>query len=127
MKARASVWGVLLAGSALWGVAVACSDSSVEVGGGELAITLTVTPQSVEVGDTVFITTEAVGTSLAGTIIDYGNGRLDSLNAFGAQTQDNRIRDHFYSAAGTYTIRATVVDLSQGTRSAEATVQVSDP
>lgn len=127
MKARASVWGVLLAGSALWGVAAACSDSSVEVGGGELAITLTVTPQSVEVGDTVFVTTEAVGTNLAGTIIDYGNGRLDSLSAFGAQTQDHRVRDHFYSAAGTYTIRATVVDLSQGSRSAEATVQVSNP
>lgn len=126
MTVRSSVLLSACAGVALGALGMACSSSTVE-GGGPLSITLTVTPLSVAVGDSIRVETQATGTLLAGTIIEFGDGRVDSINAQGAVTQGVRILDHFYSAAGTYLVRATIEDLEQGSQSATATVQVNDP
>jgi hypothetical protein len=106
--------------------AVACSETTVETGGGPLSIELIVTPTTQTLGDSVVVRTSAQGTALAGTILDYGDGQVDSIPGANASTQ-GAVRGYTYQAVGTYTITATVEDVVQGSRSAQATVEIVLP
>jgi hypothetical protein len=107
-------------------VAVACSETTIDTGGGPLAIELFVSPTNQTVGDSVVVRTNAQGTSLAGTIIDFGDGRVDSIPGANANTQ-GIVTGHAYQTAGTFTIIATVEDLVQGSLSDQATVEIVLP
>ena len=107
-----------------WGV-VACGDS--DPVGGVLSLTLTVTPDQVLVGEQIEVVAAATGADLAGLIIDFGDGRVDSVAALGAVTQDVRITDHSYTTAGTYQVVARVEDNIRGSLVRTSAVRVRDP
>jgi len=102
----------------------ACSSSSVDLQGGPLNVELTVTPNSLAAGGEVVIEASSIGTQLLGTVIDYGDGGADSIPASGAQTQ-TVTRPRIYPDTGTFTVRATVEDFSQGTTFSEAVITVN--
>ncbi len=102
----------------------ACQESSVGTGGGPLDVTVTAEPTTQTVGQAIAIRADAVGTSLDGTILDFGDGQVDSVAAFGANTQ-TLTRLKTYAAPGTYIIVARAEDVTQGSKSAQVTVQVN--
>lgn len=112
----------VLATVPLW---LACSDVLFE-GGGPLSITLSADKTTLVAGDTVSFSYDAVGTILQGVIMQYGDGVSDSVSTSGAQTVQGHFV-HVYPTAGTFTATATVYDGQQGTESAQATLQVSEP
>ena len=75
-------------------------------------------------GEDVTVRAEVRGSTLQGTIIDYGDGQVDSFAAFGANTQ-TVTQTKVYDSAGSYTIVATAEDPSQGEISAEVMVLIN--
>jgi len=107
------------------GAAVGCADSSVDLPtSGTLDLVLTVSPKTIPSGGTVKISTSAIGTQLFGTVIEYGEGTVDSIGASGAQTQ-TATRDWTYNTPGLFVVRATVDDAFQGRLTREDTVTVN--
>lgn len=109
---------------ALGAVVAACSESTIDVAGGPLSVTVTADPTTQSVGMDVAVRAEVRGTSLSGTILDFGDGQVDSFAAFGANTQ-TVTQMKAYDSAGTYTIVATAEDPSQGASSGQVTVQIN--
>ena len=114
----------IMASLTLGAVLLACSESVVDACGGALSVVVTVDPPSQTVGQAVTVRSTANGTSLDGTIIDYGDGQVDSVGAFGACTQ-TVTQPKTYDSAGTYTVIATIEDLSQGSASDQVMVQIN--
>jgi len=115
---------VIAASLAIGAVLSACSESTIDVAGGPLSVIVTVDPITQTVGQEVTVRAEVRGTSLSGTILDFGDGEVDSIAAFGANTQ-TVTQMKVYQLAGTYTIVATAEDPSQGSSSDQVTVQIT--
>lgn len=114
------VGGLVAAGLALG----SCVDSSLDLPtGGDLEITLTITPGTVTAGGEVLVSASSVGTQLLGTILDYGDGFVDSIPAAGAQTQTVNCPKG-YNQEGTFIIQATIQDASQGDLTRVDTLEV---
>ena len=103
----------------------ACSDSSLDLPtSGPLSLTLTVAPTDITAGDEVLVTAASVGTLLLGTVIDYGDGFVDSIGASGAQTQTVNC-PKAYNEVGVFVVTATIDDAEQGKQVKQDTVRVS--
>jgi hypothetical protein len=74
-----------------------------------------------QVGQDFTFTYEGEGRSILGVVVLYGDGRVDSIPAFGSQTVGGR-REHAYDAPGSY--RVTIVMEDAGQRVVEAGVDV---
>jgi PKD repeat protein len=72
-------------------------------------------------GDTVTFTVNATGNNLVGVIIDFGDDAMDQYATGGALSARVTFK-HAYSAAGSFTVRATVTDAIAGQK--EATVSI---
>lgn len=72
-------------------------------------------------GDTVTFTVNAAGNNLFGVIIDFGDDAMDQYATGGALSAHVTFK-HAYSAAGSFTVRATVTDAIAGQK--EATVSI---
>lgn len=105
-------------------VLAACADSSLDLPtAGELSLTLEVTPNPISAGQQTTVAASSVGTSLLGTVIDYGDGFIDSIGAAGAQTQTVRCPKG-YNEPGMFVIKVTIDDQFQGRLTREDTLQV---
>lgn len=123
MKKR--LGAVVGAGLVTFATLSACSDTEV-TGSNPLTIELTATPETALVGDSIEFMYSATGALLTGTILDFGDGRVDSIPAFGAQSQGGRVK-HAYAAAGMYVVIARVEDSIEGALTDQVTVGISDP
>ncbi len=102
-----------------------CVDSTLDLPtSGDLDLVLTVSPKTVAAGGTVVVSVSAIGTQLLGTVIEFGEGTVDTATAAGAQTQ-TATRSRVYPTAGVFVVKATVEDLIQGSLTREATVTVN--
>jgi len=88
------------------------------------ALILTVNRTSAPPGQPFDFRYEAQGRSLAGLILDYGDGGLDSLGFSGAVTATGT-RTHSYSAPGTYIVTGRLEDFLGSTAGAEVQVTVT--
>lgn len=102
---------------------LACSETTFDVAGGDVDVQLTVTPATQTLGQAVTWETAAVGRSLSGTIVRFGDGTVDSVAALGAQTQ-GLIDMKTYDSVGVYTIIARAEDQFQGAAEDTATVEI---
>lgn len=103
-----------------------CSDSTLQVGGGDLSIELSVTPTTQTAGVPVDWTTSAVGTSLLGTVVEFGDGMADSAAALGAQSQ-SLSNQKIYDSVGVYTVIARIEDSLLGESEDTVTVEIVAP
>lgn len=123
-RLRTFGFGVTCLAAGFAGVS-ACSDSSLDLPtSGPLSLTLTVAPTDITAGDEVLVTAASVGTLLLGTVIDYGDGFVDSIGASGAQTQTVNC-PKAYNEVGVFVVTATVDDAEQGKQIKQDTVRVS--
>lgn len=99
--------GILIALLAALPLLGGCLEGGVVEIGGPLEITLAVTQAERIVGLEHEFRLQARGRQLLGVILDYGDGRVDSIQAFGAQTISHG-ETHTYEAVGSYTVRAVV-------------------
>jgi hypothetical protein len=75
-------------------------------------------------GDTVTFTVNATGNNLFGVVIDYGDSVTDQYATGGALTARVTFK-HAYSAAGSFTVRATVTDAIAGERDVTTLIVVN--
>jgi plastocyanin len=87
----------------------------------DLVVTLEASKMTAARGDSVTFVVNAAGNNLFGVVIDYGDSVGDQYASSGALTARVTFK-HAYTAAGTYTVRATVTDAIVGEK--EATVSV---
>jgi len=73
--------------------------------GGPLEISLEVTESERLLGAEHEFRLQARGRQLLGVILEYGDGRVDSIQTFGAQTITHG-DTHTYEAPGSYAVRA---------------------
>jgi hypothetical protein len=105
----------------LLALVLACGDFSTTVR--PTSLTMTVNRPSGAVGQPFEFSYSATGRSMAGLIIDYGDGGLDSLGFQGAVTATGR-REHTYSQPGTYLVSGLLEDFLAGSSSAQISVAV---
>ena len=104
-------------------LAWSCSSNNVTIGG---PIDLQVTSNApVTLGDTLRLEYQAVGRSLLGMVVTWGDAALDSVVMNGAQTAGGTVR-HVYADTGSYTLTARLVDQVEGNDTKELTIRV-DP
>ena len=65
----------------------------------------------------------ATGASLTRVVLDYGDGAVDSVEAFGA-SEASGSPTHAYAAPGTYRASASAVDAQRGTTMTAVTVTI---
>ncbi len=104
-------------------VGAGCLDDSI-TGTRPLDVSVTVTPASAAVGETVTASFNATGTGLQGVILDWGDGALDSLVLSGIAVEAGQDIEHAYSAVGSYTISARAEDQT-GARTATTAIQIN--
>jgi PKD repeat protein len=104
-------------------VASGCLDDSIT---GTRAVTLTilVDVQSAAVGESVTVSYDATGTSIASVIVDWGDGEQTPVEFDIRPVEATGAVEHAYSDAGSYTITGTV-NASNGVVTSEATVGIS--
>jgi PKD repeat protein len=88
-----------------------------------IAISVTTSPASPAVGDSVTFVANAQGSGVTAMDADYGDGKVEAVQVPFARTVRNTFK-HAYSAAGTYTAAFSVTQADNTTKSATATVQV---
>jgi len=84
-----------------------CIEGGVVEIGGPLEISVQVTQAERTLGQEHEFRLQARGRQLLGVILEYGDGRVDSIQAFGAQSITHG-ETHTYEAAGSYSVRAVV-------------------
>jgi hypothetical protein len=89
----------------------ACSSYTSEVPDRPLTVDLTAPRTTAGVGDTILFRVDATGKRLLGLIINYGDGRADSISTQNAQTATANI-PYAYTAKGMFTVVATVIELT---------------
>jgi hypothetical protein len=99
------------------------------VGGGNLAplpldITVAASKLTASVGDTIAFTASAQGSSLFGVIVDFGDSQTAAYDGHGARTI-KIVFGHAFDAKGTYLVRVTASDVSQGSK--DASLQIAVP
>lgn len=107
-------WGVVMA----LALVVACNSSTI-TGLLELAISITATPTTAAINTPVEFRYDAMGPPLAGIVVAYGDGGVDSVTTFGASTAGGRLT-HTYTAPGTFEVQATVI-AGNGSRASSST------
>lgn len=112
-------WGIVMA----LALVVACSSSTVS-GIRELAISITATPTTAAVNTPVEFRYDAMGTQLAGIVVAYGDGVVDSVATFGASTAGGRLT-HTYSTPGIFQVEATVIEGSGDRASNSTSVEIT--
>lgn len=108
--------------SLLAAVGAACSSSDITLGG---ALDVSISSNApVRASDSLTLNYTVIGQSLAGMEIRWGDSQVDSVSFLGAQSAGGS-ESHLYDSAGTYTIRATVIDQLQGSDTAELSVTIN--
>lgn len=102
----------------------ACLDLPVDEGR-PTGIVLVANPATATVGETVIFTFEAQGTELFGVLVDYQDGVVDSVRAFGAQTMGADL-EHAFTTAADHEVVATVFENSGRTVSDTVVVPVTE-
>lgn len=106
-----------------WVAVSACLDDSI-TGTRQLTIDITVDPTTAAVDEVVTVRYVVSGTGLAGVIMDWGDGTVDSVPFVGSAVEAEGPVDHQYSTPGTYDIEGTVEGVD-GALSDEASVVVN--
>jgi len=109
---RAAVAAALLCG---------CANSTVEPLA--LSISVTATPTSAAIGDTVTFIASMQGNNLIAVVGDYGDGTTDGFDIPFGRTARNTFK-HVYHTAGTFTATFTAAQADSSARSATAAVQI---
>lgn len=78
------------------------------------------------VGEPVDFRYQAQGQSLAGLVIDYGDGSRDSIAALGAQTAAGTVT-HAFELAGAFDVTAALLDFSGETAGDTVAVVITAP
>lgn len=109
----------ILIGTLLATIAIACRQTTEAPT--QLSVSLQANTSLVPRGDTVTFQVNADGNNLVGVIIDYGDDAMDQYATGGALSARVTFK-HAYSAAGSFTVRASVTDAIAGVK--EATVSI---
>ena len=104
-------------------IGAGCLDDSI-TGTRPLDVSVSVSPTSAAIGETVTARFNATGTGLQGVILDWGDGVLDSLVLSGVAVEAGQDVGHAYTIAGSYTISARAEDQT-GARTATTSVQIN--
>lgn len=88
-----------------------------------LDVTIEASPATAAPGEVVNLVVRAQGGNLIGVEMNYGDGSDEQFGTGGARTARITFR-HTYAAAGTYVVRATVVDAVAGSKDASVEVRV---
>lgn len=104
------------------GATAACIDDSV-TGTRALGVTISASPTSVPVGDTVQFDVTGQGTNVVAIIVAFGDGAADTLT-YPAAVEVIDITKHAYDAPGSYEAVGTVL-ASNGQLSDEVVVTVN--
>lgn len=80
-------------------------------------------PDNGQVGEELSVRYDAVGRSLGGIVIAWGDGVVDSVATAGAQSASGT-RFHTYELAGTFQVSARAEDSQEGVASAELTINI---
>jgi hypothetical protein len=102
--------------------ALACGDFSTTVRPTEVTITPSLT--TAKVGQQIEFRYSAQGRSMAGLIIDYGDGGLDSIGLGGAVTATG-FKNHTYGVPANYLVSARLEDFLQNSASTEVKVNIT--
>ena len=100
---------------------IACSDSLEPL---PFTMGLEASAATTVPGDSLTFTVSAQGGSLIGVDIDFGDGNVDQYATAGARTARVLFR-HAYTAAGTYTVRATAHEALEGQKDATVEIRVN--
>jgi hypothetical protein len=118
--------GVLaLLGAAACGGMAACSDISVP-DSRPTRISLEVDRTERNVGQEFVFTYEGEGRGIVGLVLTFGDGRVDSIPALGAQTVGG-FREHAFQEAGVFEVRILMQDLGDAVAEDAVNVEVTDP
>lgn len=112
IRLRAAIAAVLL-----------CACGGNTLGPLALSISLTTTPASPAVGDTVTFVANMQGVGVTAIDVDYGDGTPDGAAIPFARTARNTFK-HVYHTAGTFSAAFTVTQADSTAKSATSTVQV---
>lgn len=105
-------------------VMAACLDDSI-TGTRPLTITIDFDVDSALVNEVVTANYSATGSGMAGVIVNWGDGVVDTLPLSGTAVEVTGPADHTYVVAGTYDVEGTV-RAQNGTLSAQTTITISN-
>jgi hypothetical protein len=102
----------------------ACGGSGLE--GGPISLEFSSDRTMAEVGEQIRFLSDARGSNIQATLIEYGDGDADTIFAFNSLT--HRVsRPHAYEQPGSYVAQATVQDFFQGAVSQTIAIEITDP
>jgi len=119
MRAIAFFAALLLVGT----VVSSCLDDSI-TGTRAVTLTITVNVPTAAVGDSVTVTYDGTGTSIAAVVVDWGDGESTTVEFIGRPVEASGFVQHVYSETGAYNITGTLT-ASNGLGTSEAKVQIS--
>ena len=93
--------------------------------GRSIAIDLSTDRATAVVGEPVDFRYAAQGPSLAGLIVDYGDGSADSVAGFGAQTASGTLT-HAFDVPGGFDVTAVLLDFAGDSASDTVSVMITD-
>lgn len=121
MIRKATIFGLLITTAAT----AACLDDSI-TGTRPLSFSLSVSPGTALVGDSVDFEYEATGTAIRGVVLAYGDGVADTIFAETSNEVERAgVLRYAYDAAGTFEVVGSVVT-SIGTRADTVQVEITD-
>ena len=89
----------------------------------DLAVQMTVNKTVAALGDTIKVAVVGQGANIFSISLNYGDNLSEVVSINGARTTTVNFA-HVYAAIGTYTVRATVSDLSAGDKSATTDLHI---
>lgn len=113
---------LVLLGVAACGGMAACSDISVPESR-PTQISLEVDRTQRNVGQDFVFTYEGEGTGIVGLVLTFGDGRVDSIPALGAQTVGG-FREHAFQEAGVFEVRIRMEDAGDAVAEDAVSVEV---
>jgi len=102
----------------------ACLDDSI-TGTRPLTITIGFDVDTALVNEVVTANYSATGSGMAGVIVNWGDGVVDTLALSGTAVEVTGPAEHTYTVTGTYDVEGTV-QAQNGTLSAQATITISN-